>query len=91
MYSKYCKNDAVDHFIETVGAQYEERVGHKAEFYVVDIGDGARIFKNKQESKKCYLKILKKLVQYGIDTGLTPECERIYTTNLLLDFLRREL
>ena len=37
------KNDAVDHFIETVGAQYEERVGHKAEFYVVDIGDGARV------------------------------------------------
>lgn len=26
-----------------------------------------------------------KLVQYGIETGLTPECERIYTTNLLLD------
>ncbi len=25
------------------------------------------------------------LVQYGIDTGLTPACERIYTTNLLLD------
>ena len=36
---------AVDHFIETVGAQYEERVGHKAEFYVVDIGDGAKILK----------------------------------------------
>lgn len=26
-----------------------------------------------------------KLVQYGITTGLTPECERNYTTNLLLD------
>lgn len=25
------------------------------------------------------------LVQYGIDTGLTPACERIYTTNLLLN------
>ena len=25
------------------------------------------------------------LVQYGIDTGLTPACERIYTINLLLD------
>ena len=24
---------------------------------------------------------IKKLVQYGIDTGLTPECERIYTIN----------
>lgn len=39
------KNAAVDHFIETVGVKYEERVGHKAEFYVVDIGDGARILK----------------------------------------------
>ncbi len=28
---------------------------------------------------------IKKLVQYGISSGLTPECERIYTTNLLLD------
>lgn len=28
---------------------------------------------------------IKKLVQYGIDCGITPECERIYTTNLLLD------
>ena len=36
------KNDAVDGFIETIGAKYEEKVGHKAEFYVVDIGDGAR-------------------------------------------------
>lgn len=27
-------------------------------------------------------------MQYGIDTGLTPECERIYTTNLLLDLMR---
>lgn len=28
---------------------------------------------------------IKKLVEYGTQTGLTPECERIYTTNLLLD------
>ena len=33
---------------------------------------------------------IKKLVQYGIDTGLTPECERIYTTNLLLDLFVEE-
>ena len=26
-----------------------------------------------------------KLVQYGIECGLTPECERTYTTNLLLE------
>jgi UDPglucose--hexose-1-phosphate uridylyltransferase len=33
---------------------------------------------------------IKKLVQYGIDTGLTPECERIYTTNLLLEVMQEE-
>lgn len=31
---------------------------------------------------------IKKLVQYGINTGLTPESERIYTTNLLLDVMK---
>ena len=33
---------------------------------------------------------IKKLVQYGIDTGLTPECERIYTTNLLLELFAED-
>ena len=33
---------------------------------------------------------IKKLVQYGIDTGLVPECERIYTTNLLLDLFQED-
>lgn len=33
---------------------------------------------------------IKKLVQYGIQTGLTPESERIYTTNLLLDLFRED-
>jgi len=37
------KNDAVDTFVETIGAKYEEAVGHKAEFYVVDIGNGAGV------------------------------------------------
>ena len=31
---------------------------------------------------------IKKLVEYGIQTGLTPECERIYTTNLLIELLQ---
>ena len=35
------KNDAVDTFIETIGKAYQEKVGHEAEFYTVDIGDGA--------------------------------------------------
>ena len=33
---------------------------------------------------------IKKLVQYGIDTGLTPESERTYTTNLLLDVMKED-
>ena len=33
---------------------------------------------------------IKKLVEYGIQTGLTPECERIYTTNLLLDVMQED-
>ena len=37
------KNDSVDHFIDTIGKQYKEKVGHEAEFYVVDIGDGAHV------------------------------------------------
>ncbi|MCR5545584.1 MAG: UDP-glucose--hexose-1-phosphate uridylyltransferase [Lachnospiraceae bacterium] len=28
---------------------------------------------------------IKKLVQYGISSGLMPECERVYATNLLLE------
>lgn len=33
---------------------------------------------------------IKKLVEYGIETGLTPECERIYTTNLLLEMFHED-
>ncbi|MBS6397431.1 MAG: galactokinase [Clostridiales bacterium] len=35
------KNESVDLFIETLDKAYTEKTGHKAEFYVVDIGDGA--------------------------------------------------
>lgn len=35
------KNESVDTFIETIGKTYLEKVGHEAEFYTVDIGDGA--------------------------------------------------
>lgn len=33
---------------------------------------------------------IKKLVEYGIQTGLTPETERIYATNLLLDVFQED-
>ena len=34
---------------------------------------------------------IKKLVQYGIDTGLTPECERIYSNQPAFEFNAGEL
>lgn len=37
------KNDAEDTFIDQVGAGYKEKTGREAEFYVVEIGDGARV------------------------------------------------
>ncbi|MDO4677306.1 MAG: galactokinase [Blautia sp.] len=37
------ENDAVDNFIESIGKKYKEKVGHEAEFYVVEIGDGAHV------------------------------------------------
>ena len=36
------KDEAVESFQEKVGAAYEARVGKKADFYVVEIGDGPR-------------------------------------------------
>lgn len=35
------KNDSVDIFIESIGKAYKEKVGHEAEFYTVQIGNGA--------------------------------------------------
>ena len=33
---------------------------------------------------------IKKLVTYGLETGLLPECEASYATNLILDLFREE-
>jgi len=35
-------NDRVDEFVEKVGKEYKEKIGYKADFYTVSIGDGAR-------------------------------------------------
>ena len=35
-------------------------------------------------------KNIKRLVEYGINCGLMPECERIYATNLLLDLFNED-
>ena len=35
------KDESIDTFIDTIGKSYLEKVGHEAEFYTVDIGDGA--------------------------------------------------
>lgn len=34
------KDDAIERFIEQVGAAYEKAIGYAADFYVVEIGDG---------------------------------------------------
>lgn len=34
------KDEAIDTFIERVGAVYKEKIGYAADFYVVEIGDG---------------------------------------------------
>lgn len=34
------KDDAIEAFIEQVGAEYEKKIGYAADFYIVEIGDG---------------------------------------------------
>jgi galactokinase len=36
------KNENIDNFIKNVGEKYKEKIGLTAEFYIADIGDGAR-------------------------------------------------
>lgn len=36
------EEDKVEAFIQNVGAEYKKKIGYSADFYVVDIGDGAR-------------------------------------------------
>lgn len=36
------EKDKVEAFIHNVGAEYKKKIGYSADFYVVDIGDGAR-------------------------------------------------
>jgi len=36
------RDDRIETFIEMVGREYEEKIGYKADFYVVEIGDGPR-------------------------------------------------
>ncbi|MCR5144533.1 MAG: galactokinase [Lachnospiraceae bacterium] len=36
------KNDAVDNFVKKIEDEYKKKTGIDAEFYIVDIGDGAR-------------------------------------------------
>lgn len=37
------KESAVDNFIEKVGNEYKDKIGYNADFYVVDIGEGAGV------------------------------------------------
>ena len=40
-YNCICPDEAIDTFIEKVGAAYEAKVGIKPDFYIAEIGDGA--------------------------------------------------
>ena len=37
------KDEAIDTFIEQVGAAYKKKIGYAADFYVVELGDGPRV------------------------------------------------
>ncbi len=37
------KDEAIDTFIEKVGAAYQEKIGYAADFYVVEVGDGPTV------------------------------------------------
>ncbi|MDO4554014.1 MAG: galactokinase [Lachnospiraceae bacterium] len=37
------KDDAVDRFVKNVGIEYKKKIGYRADFYVVEIGDGPTI------------------------------------------------
>ena len=43
------KTEDIDNFIAKVGAAYKEKIGYAADFYVVDIGDGAGVLKIKNK------------------------------------------
>ena len=37
------KDEAIDSFIEKIGAAYLAKIGYKADFYVVEIGGGPKV------------------------------------------------
>ena len=37
------ENDSVDRFIEEVGRKYKDTIGYAADFYVIDVGEGAGV------------------------------------------------
>lgn len=43
--SAFVKTEDIDNFIAKVGTAYKEKIGYAADFYVVDIGDGAGVLK----------------------------------------------
>ena len=46
------------------------------------------VFREKRDrkgEKSMLSESIKKLVQYGVESGITPECERIYATKILLE------
>ena len=80
------KADAIDSFIEKVGKAYKEKIGYAADFYVVEIGDGPAVFIRGREGQPDMIEQdIKKLVAYGLQTGLVEKEDEIYTVNRLLE------
>ena len=38
----FVKKDCVDDFVSYVDSKYEEKIGYRADFYLAEIGEGAR-------------------------------------------------
>ena len=74
--------------MKAMGLQQDGKTGvpvwHKSE----NVVKHTPVFRKKRDRKgenAMLSESIKKLVQYGVESGITPECERIYATNLLLD------
>ena len=45
---------------------------------------------HEEEHTKCLIYNVARLVQYGLESGLIPEEERIYSTNQILEVMKKD-
>lgn len=75
------KEEEVDHFIETVGRNYERRTGLRPEFYVAEAGQGAG------RVDEPIALLVEELLCFALDRQLIEREDVVYTRNQLLDLL----